>query len=378
MSMSGDQAEPPLLNHGPGAWVTTVSIILLAVAILATAVALISRFRTLHFLTLSDGILAAATLLFIAQTSCICVASQHGIGKHREDLSDAALISYAKSLYAGELLAVTVLACSKAAINVLLMAIGPFDSVLIASKALLAMTSAWTITSIISLAFQCSLPSPWDSTLSRCINKEALYIALFICHATLDIALVILPIVMTRRVQMPGQKRFQIAALFGLRVVSPALTIPFLISLRPLRSTQDQPRHMVMPIIWLQLLQCASIVCTCIPSMKRALADLQTGMMSGAISEWFELSVSGQQHSGPTASASASSRRAPSGLTGSGLSSEVDKGALSRRERCRRPGQVESRESMRNLRDDAIVRTVDFELCYEVSRGIGDVVRGIE
>lgn len=63
-----------------------------------------------------------------------------------------------------------------------------------------------------------------------------------------------------------------------------------------------------MPAIWLQLTQSGSIVRTCIPSLKRVLADLQTGMMAGVISEFFELSVSGGQHNPTDGSAARDGR----------------------------------------------------------------------
>jgi hypothetical protein len=48
-----------------------------------------------------------------------------------------------------------------------------------------------------------------------------------------------------------------------------------------------------MPAIWLQLILSSSIICTCIPTLKRVLVDLQTGMMAGTISVFFEQSISG-------------------------------------------------------------------------------------
>lgn len=90
-----------------------------------------------------------------------------------------------------------------------------------------------------------------------------------------------------------------------------AITIPGLLSLKPYFHSipQDPSWNAVMPAIWLQLVQSASIVCTCIPSLKRVLADLQTGMMAGAISEFFELSVSGGRYNTNDGSGTRSRRR---------------------------------------------------------------------
>lgn len=55
----------------------------------------------------------------------------------------------------------------------------------------------------------------------------------------------------------------------------------------------DQPWQAVEPSIWTQSLISLSIVTACIPGLKRFLSDLQTGLMAGAITEFYELSVSG-------------------------------------------------------------------------------------
>ncbi|KAI9037551.1 uncharacterized protein KD926_000199 [Aspergillus affinis] len=125
----------------------------------------------------------------------------------------------------------------------------------------------------------------------QCLNQEALYLAPRVCHILLDLAIVALPIALVWSVQMTGWKRRQISALFALGLFVPAITIAGLLSLKPYFQSipRDLSWNAIMPSIWLQFLQSVSIVCSCIPSLKRVLADLQTGMMAGTISELFEL-----------------------------------------------------------------------------------------
>ncbi|KAA8646818.1 uncharacterized protein ATNIH1004_005493 [Aspergillus tanneri] len=208
---------------------------------------------------------------------------------------DALLAMNRMKRIANQILSVVVLACSKATVALLVISIEPFTTILRACKIVLGLIGVWTLVGIITLAAQCTQADTWDLESSRCVNQEGLYIALGVFHILLDIAIVAIPIALMWRVQMIGWKRRQISALFALRLIVPVITIPGLLSLTSSFHTDplDRPWNGVMPAIWLQLVQSSSILCTCIPSLKRVLADLQTGMMAGTISEFFELSVSG-------------------------------------------------------------------------------------
>ncbi|RAQ48440.1 hypothetical protein AFGD_008423 [Aspergillus flavus] len=258
MPANGTEVLPPLLpvtpeDHGP--WMITVSTILLIVAALTTIVTLVSR------------------LLFVSQTTCVNLASSSGIGKHRDTLSDVAFQSYDKFLYASHILSVLVLACSKVAVALLLISIKPFNTVLLACKMLLGLIGAWTITFTIALAIQYAR-SPLSRRITYDPDVEGPVVAMEV---------------------LPNLRSFW--ATLPIEISVPVLTIPYIFSLRPVFHSVplDEPWHILMPTLWFQLLQSASIICTCIPSLKRVFVELQTGMMAGTVSEFFELSVSGAQ-----------------------------------------------------------------------------------
>ncbi|KAB8228941.1 uncharacterized protein BDW43DRAFT_199495 [Aspergillus alliaceus] len=374
MRTDGAEVLPPLLsitqdNHG--AIVITASSILLIVAALATIVTLISRVRILGALTWGDTFLVAAMIMFIPQTTCIIVAGSDGIGKHRDSLSDTAFKSYSQLLYASQILSAPVLGCSKAAVALLLISIKPFNIVLQACRILLGLIGAWTVVAVVALALQCTQPQAWNFSSGRCLNQQALYSSLAACHIILDAALIILPIVLVWKVQMPEWKRFQICALFGLRILVPALTVPYIASLDPFfhSKPKDQPWHALMPTIWLQLMQSTSIICTCIPSLKRALAELQTGMMAGTIPEFLELSLSGRHDNTTDASTSKPGNRSLHPIGGSELYSDKDTKRRLKEQRHHgfRNTTVEPQESMLNLRNGAIIQTMEYEVQYEWS-----------
>lgn len=143
----------------------------------------------------------------------------------------------------------------------------------------------------------------------------------------------------------------------------PALTIPGLLSLRPVfNATPPDPSwHALMPAIWLQLVLSTSIVCNCIPPLRRVLADLQTGMMAGTVTEFFEYSVSGGRSN------------ITGDRSGSRSGSQIGpKKSRSRRSKSRNIFQgssavhsMDRRESQRNLREDVILQTIDYEVHYD-------------
>ena len=136
-----------------------------------------------------------------------------------------------------------------------------------------------------------------------------------------------------------------------------ALTIAGLRSLPPIFESRppDRPWYTVMPAIWLQLILSSSILCTCIPTLKRVLADLQTGMMAGTVSDFFEQSVSGHTNTGSQSGSK----------SGSGIGQRSPSTSTPHSRPRRDSIGVERMNSQTILRDHAIMQTTDYEVRYE-------------
>ena len=61
-------------------------------------------------------------------------------------------------------------ACAKASVNMLFYSLKPFRFLVIACFATLAITVAWAFASVMAIAFECKLPSPWLVDLGRCMD----------------------------------------------------------------------------------------------------------------------------------------------------------------------------------------------------------------
>ena len=215
MSPTTADLRPPLLpvsDDDHGAWVITVSNILLILSLLGTGVTLISRIRVIRALCWSDIVLAIGCvsfpdfsrsslnsnfidqLLFIPQTACVNIASSNGIGRRREALAAASYEKYCKvcgiwcawilqrlllrhltkstfqGLYSSQLLAVIVLGCSKAAVVLLVLSLKPFERITLACKVSLGVICAWMLAALFALGLQCDRPDPWEFSSGRCVD----------------------------------------------------------------------------------------------------------------------------------------------------------------------------------------------------------------
>lgn len=129
-----------------------------------------------------------------------------------------------------------------------------------------------------------------------------------------------------------------------------------------------------------------SIVTACIPSLRRVLADLQTGMMAGTVSEFFELSVSGGEGTaeGVYGSGSRNAAGSKAGYGGRSPLQSFKENTSATRSRGDRDANTELRfdfgnskramanknpvpksDSVENLTQNAIVQTIDYEVRFE-------------
>lgn len=76
----------------------------------------------------------------------------------------------------------------------------------------------WGIASVFGLAFQCSLPQPWNVTSGVCRNQGVL-VSVAIIDIITDLAITSLPLVMLRSIQIQRAKRMTVMAVFACRIL---------------------------------------------------------------------------------------------------------------------------------------------------------------
>jgi hypothetical protein len=188
-----------------------------------------------------------------------------------------------------------------------------------------------------------------------------------------------------RAVQVANQKRWIVVALFALRIATPAFTVLSLVTLHTYYKSDPQDRtwHAVAPAIWTQAMLNTSIMTACIPSIKRFLTDIQSGLMAAGISEYYEHTHTGGKSGYGTATyakgtslgSKLASRLGVSSVSkspsNSALRSRVDKDSRGKYdmdlEDIRRDTKQprETTESVKGLTDDVIMHTIDYRVEYE-------------
>ncbi|KAI1920781.1 hypothetical protein LOZ65_003917 [Ophidiomyces ophidiicola] len=195
------------------------------------------------------------------------------------------------------------------------------------------------------------------------------------------------------QVQLSPKKRVTIAALFSTRIMVVVCTAISLARYSPFfhSSPIDQPWQAVDPLIWTQAVLGVSIITACVPGLKRVLADLRTGFMAGAVTELYELSVSGEMGRSCLSDTQNSNKETASrkGYPGENSFLPTNNSYQRGRARCdyKNKGNTpkplkEQRassfatggsrklktDSVENLTDNEIIQTMEYEVRYEDRR----------
>ena len=78
----------------------------------------------------------------------------------------------------------------------------------------------WTTTSIFLAAFQCSTPDTWRSINNKCISRAGYWTFIHVDSIVLDAALIVIPILILRELQVGLQQKLLVMAVFSSRIVS--------------------------------------------------------------------------------------------------------------------------------------------------------------
>ena len=149
---------------------------------------------------------------------------------------------------------------------------------------------AWTIATILANAFQCAMPRPYLYTSSsHCISQTGFWYATGIIDILTDIALMILPVMVIAKLQLPLNKKAAIAFAFSFRLATIACTAFRLSQITPALSRSHHPYDPTFNA-WLftiaTLLEIfAGIFATAIPHLRPFIESIQSGYLSGMIGE---------------------------------------------------------------------------------------------
>ncbi|KAK8123101.1 hypothetical protein PG984_011771 [Apiospora sp. TS-2023a] len=245
-----------------------------------------------------DIALIAAAVLLLAQTACVVLSCNKGLGIHAYKLDEAQLHRFDKLTFAADLLSLFVLACAKISVCLLISVITnqgyPWhhkrpvhginqNHLFNANRLLFLVIIFCTIAGVVGLGVQNAMVHPAANqplTLGTSSWGGAMYLFNGVVNIVTDLFLCLLPIAMMWKVQTCMTKKMQVVLLFGVRTIVPAVALPSL-SLRPQSLQGDDITWLAVdPIVWYQVSLNLSVLTACVPSLK-SFIDSLTGYTSG-------------------------------------------------------------------------------------------------
>ncbi|GKU05870.1 integral membrane protein [Fusarium langsethiae] len=364
----------PLTESNHAALVVVTAIIFFIYAILGIIGKLIIRLNITSMKDFDIGLLVAAILYFI-QTSCVVAACNHGLGEHRDTISEENFIHFSRLIYASRILAILVHATTKIALSLLIRQINSQGALHLANMILGGVVIAWAVSGVFASAFACPMPKPWfaDNN-TQCPAQGPIFVYNGIMIILTDVALCLLPVAMMWEVQTSIRRKLIVISLFSVRLLVPIMTIPELTHAKYMfGGSNDVTWRAASTMIWGQIALGLSVLTVCIPSLKGVIDSLLGSTAVAALNTPYELKYS-DNGTGLEMTALSDSKSRRTSKQGSAMNSGLRKSSKVRHSHqaiWRHDITSEVRtdigsgsDSVRNLTDGVIVNT-DFEVSYD-------------
>ncbi|KAI4221145.1 MAG: hypothetical protein LQ349_007916 [Xanthoria aureola] len=266
-----------------GPWVNLVTWILLVVTVLSVAVKGFSKWTLLHKFQYDDLLVAAAALVAVGYGVAVSLQVKAGLGKSISALSLQDTSHYQQAAYASEILYAITLCLAKLAILQYLLSLARKPRRTSAVKGCMIATILWTFIAVVSVAFQCPIPRPWELFSPRCFDQSAFWDAFAAVDISLDLACATLPIYLLRDLQLAWNRKFQVMASLATRALLVPITVTRLVYLN---NASKSPNHSMVdfPVVMATTLHVyLSVIVTCIPFIKPVMDGLQTGILASNV-----------------------------------------------------------------------------------------------
>ncbi|KAM5529472.1 hypothetical protein BFJ70_g17351 [Fusarium oxysporum] len=280
--------------------VRAMTALLMVISILAATIRIVTRVTTVGSFSLDDGLVAASTVLAIIQSIIVIFEGSAGLGK-RDGLNNYQIslilkvydILYRQILdrqpvnkpceiqgqYASNILFITVLFLAKisATRTIRSMASRERQRLILITEGVI---SLWALGSIVASLFECSLPKPWDYIHGKCFNRALFWTVVDIVNIMTDIIITGILIDMFKSLQTSRSKKFLVIGVFGCRILITPAIICHIYCFRKATELNNPVFDMWAPTVIVQVIQCMSIMVTCVPFLKPFMDSLESGQMN--------------------------------------------------------------------------------------------------
>jgi len=149
-----------------------------------------------------------------------------------------------------------------------------------------ALVMLWGFVGIWASAFQCAVPHPYLYTTGKCFQQVAFWDAIGVIDIITDLAIMALPVIVVRNLQLPLKKKINVVFAFSFRVLAIGSTVFRLVELpKSLRRGTDVTLAGWLVTVATSLEVFFSIFATCVPHLRPFMESIQAGYLSGVINE---------------------------------------------------------------------------------------------
>ncbi|KAF4463710.1 hypothetical protein FALBO_9475 [Fusarium albosuccineum] len=259
--------------------IRAIAALLMVIAILSAITRLATRLFTIRTLKTDDVLVAASTIVAIAQSIAVIAQGANGMGKISLSSSQISHVSaHGQAQYTSDALFIVVLLLAKISATRTIWGMAPRKrrKLIWATEGLIG---AWAVSSIVASFFQCSLPEPWDYVNGQCFNQSVFWIYIDLMNIVTDLAITFILVQLFIHLKTSTAKKTLVIGVFGSRMfIIPPIICHMHFYKRAIES--DNPMFdMWKPTVIVQIIQCMSVMATCIPYLKPFLDSLESGQM---------------------------------------------------------------------------------------------------
>ncbi|KAJ4377764.1 hypothetical protein N0V83_000594 [Neocucurbitaria cava] len=113
--------------------------------------------------------------------------------------------------------------------------------------------SAWTIASLLAVAFQCELPRPWETMTLRCFNSRIFWVVYCIVDMSTEISIIMLSVNLVAYLKVRFSSKVAVVACFAPRLLVISAALIRLIWLYPITPHSDPQYRLWLPSIMTQV-----------------------------------------------------------------------------------------------------------------------------
>ncbi|KAE8315853.1 hypothetical protein BDV41DRAFT_574560 [Aspergillus transmontanensis] len=259
-------------------WFLMVTAILSVFARLGTKYWIFRRWTTDDYLSIASMVICAA------QSLAVSLATANGYGDRYDTLSETNIEHIMKSQYAATIFFILSMCFSKLALVHFIRSVTPAASDRRVASGLEALIAIWAVTGVITSAFQCKPPQPWNYLSGQCFHITAWWDYIGVTNILTDGAIIAYAILIIARIQARWKKKVTLSTVFGLRIFVIIAIIGQLVYANRITDSSD-PISGTWPLaICTQLTQSLSVVTACSPQFKPFMDSLRsTGLRVDAI-----------------------------------------------------------------------------------------------